>query len=358
MPWAVLGATNADVIASSRPMLVRVIIERLCLLAYFELRSESPLELVQQGLTDPVKLFTKGEPHSETKLAEGRLRQISSVSIVGNTLSRLLFGRQNRKEKSEWQNGTIPSMCGMGSSDDDLKYLHSVWRQQGLPNLAEADVSGWDWSVQAWELSADVDRRVQLMGAGSNMARLMHNLVYTMANKVFQLSDGSLISQVLPGVLPSGWYCTTTTNSYIRALNADLVGAEFYRVLGDDSVESYVEGAKEKYLALGKRVKFYNRCDTSVEFCSRKWTTDEWQAQLTSWPRTLYRLLSQSAPSPELERQFSYELRHNEGLPYLKEVLLSVGWHGQNHQASHASEEDYETDDGTAKSPVPTGQGC
>lgn len=356
-PWSKLGSDNRTVIALHRPLLVRVVVERICLLSSGDFTSLSALEMVQQGLTDPVKLFTKGEPHSASKLAEGRLRQISSVSLAANIISRRLYGIQNRVEKAKWRSPEMPSCCGMGSSDDDLQTLHSLWNAQPLGSLAEADISGWDWTIQSWELMSDCERRIDLCGAGPRLAQLMRNVHWTMALKVFQLSNGSLFEQIKPGVLPSGWYCTTTTNSYMRAQTCQLVGAQFYKVLGDDSVESYVDDAVARYAALGKKVKMYNRCTTTVEFCSRKWVLgSEWRAPLTSWPRTFYRLLSQTAgDKPEFVKQFCHELRHNSELAKLLEVLASVGWHGQNTLVRNGKEQH---DQQTAQGSVPTGPGA
>lgn len=356
-PWTKLGSTNGFIIDNHRALLKRVIVERFYAMLNTDYRGMSALDMVELGLADTVKLFTKNEPHNARTLAEGRLRQISCVSICWNTISRLLYGRQNREEKHVWDCGSIPSLCGMGSSDDDLKYLSSVWEGQGFHNLAEADVSGWDWSVQAWELAADAERRILLCGAGPRLQRLMRNTHYVMSMKVFQLSSGKCISQARPGVLPSGWYCTTTTNSFVRSLAAHLVGARFYRVLGDDSVESFVDGAKLRYEELGHDVKFYNRCDTTLEFCSRAWRVGDWRAKLTSWPRTFYRILCQ-LPSCDFRRQFEFELRHNDELSRCLEVLKLVGWDQQIAQDRDASKEEDnqpEADDGSAESAEPAG---
>lgn len=342
-PWIKLGASNEDIIDNYKPLLKRVIVERLVFMLYNDLEEESALDLLHLGLADPVKLFVKNEPHAQRKLVEGRLRLISSVSICWNTISRLLYGRQNRLEKHNWSKGVIPSMCGMGSSDEDLRTLKGYWDSQGFDNLAEADVSGWDWSIQAWELEADVERRIEASGRGPLLARLMRNTHYVMARKVFMLSNGTLLAQESTGVLPSGWYCTTTTNSYIRALAAHLVGARFYKVLGDDSVESFVEGAVERYEDLGHDVKFYRRCTEAVEFCSRRWSRESWTAPLVTWPRTFYRLLCQQ-PSLDFVRQFKLEMRYNPETSLCMEVLQSVGWSRQICQDSFQDDPKQEED--------------
>lgn len=327
-PWTKLGSSNQDVIENYGPLLKRVIVERFVALLSNDYRALDAETLFRYGLADPVKLFVKNEPHSQRKLAEGRLRLISSVSICWNTISRVLYGRQNRNEKHHWKDGVLPAMCGMGSSDDDLKTLSEMWESQGFDRLAEADVSGWDWSVQPWQMESDAERRIQLCNAGPLLSMAMRNTHHLMSNKVFMLSDGRMFSQIRPGVLPSGWYCTTTTNSYIRALAAHLVGARFYRVLGDDSVETFVDGAVEKYQQLGHDVKFYRRCENVVEFCSRRWSIGEWQAPLVTWPRTFYRLLCQK-PSLDFRQQFMFEMRHNQETRMCVEVLMSVGWDRQ-----------------------------
>jgi hypothetical protein len=81
-----------------------------------------------------------------------------------------------------------------------------------------------------------------------------------MARKVFLFSDGTMVEQTIPGVLPSGMYCTASTNSNIRA-------TEHYHIaikqglqpacatMGDDCFERELDNITEEYALLGRIVK-------------------------------------------------------------------------------------------------------
>jgi len=250
------------------------------------------------GLCDPVRLFVKQEPHTSRKVKEGRFRLISSVSLVDQLVERMLFGAQNQLEIAEWEQ--IPSKPGMGLSlmsqarslFDDLRVKHSR-----CP-AAEADISGFDWSVQDWELWADVEMRIVLGGFGAKLAQAARNRFSCFMNSVFQLSDGTLIEQMQPGIMKSGSYCTSSTNSRIRCLMAELIGSPWCIAMGDDSVEGWVDGAKDKYMSLGHVCKDYKPCATTisgrlyeVEFCSHVIRED--RCWLGSWPKTLFKYLSE-----------------------------------------------------------------
>lgn len=325
-PLFSLAAQNSILIKENRALLCRMIIERIALLLRCDNAEEmSPLDLIKHGLMDPVKVFVKNEPHLKTKVSEQRFRLICSVSIVSNTIARMMYSVQNNMEIAQWDNGKIPSMSGFGASKDShVAYLGALWSIQG--KLAQTDMSGWDWSVQEWQLQADAYRRIALCNASPWFAKLIWVEHAVMARKVFLLSDGRLFAQKHPGLMASGWYLTTSTNSFIRAMMCRRVGAGFYRVMGDDSVEEFVEGAPQKYLEYGHRVKQYVECVNSVEFCSREWV--EHNSRLVTWERALYRLLS-DGPSEERLMQFVMDLRDNEELPSILESLRSEGWGGQ-----------------------------
>nr|APA23084.1 RNA-dependant RNA polymerase [Southern cowpea mosaic virus] len=312
VPLSRLATTNKDLMAQHLQFVAACVTERLLLLASFEdIHALSPTEMVEMGLCDPVRLFVKQEPHPSRKLKEGRYRLISSVSIVDQLVERMLFGAQNELEIAEWQ--SIPSKPGMGLSVThqadaifrDLRVKHTV-----CP-AAEADISGFDWSVQDWELWADVEMRIVLGSFPPMMARAARNRFSCFMNSVLQLSNGQLLQQELPGIMKSGSYCTSSTNSRIRCLMAELIGSPWCIAMGDDSVEGFVEGAREKYAELGHLCKDYKPCAITptgqlyaVEFCSHVIKCNK--AHLTSWPKTLYRFLSTPRETLEdLERELA-----------------------------------------------------
>lgn len=306
VPLSIFGQTNGAVLGTHQEFVVWAVVERIEALSKVDLSSSSytPKELVELGYCDPVRLFVKQEPHAMRKIKEGRFRLISSVSLVDQLVERLIFGPQNQLEIQRWRN--IPSKPGMGLSL--YEQAISIWRELQTYHdrhpAAEADISGFDWSVQSWELWADLAIRMELGDFGSKLRRAAMSRFYCFMNSVFQLSDGTLVEQGLPGLMKSGSYCTSSTNSRVRCLMAELIGAPWCIAMGDDSVEGYVRGAKERYLELGHRCKDYIPCETDsegalrrVNFCSHELSEEGFW--LTSWPKTLFRFLC--SPKPEVE---------------------------------------------------------
>lgn len=283
---------------------MEAVYERLELLAKIELDSYNAVDLVEWGCCDPVRLFVKQEPHPQRKISSRRFRLISSVSVVDQIVERILFGYQNRLEIATWE--TCPSKPGMGLAVasqaeaiwKDLYYKHTI------RPAAEADISGFDWSVQEWELMADVEMRIRLGGFEAKAARAARNRFKCLALSVFQLSDGRLISQSEPGLMKSGSYCTSSSNSRIRCLMAKLIDAPWCIAMGDDSVEGFVPDAREKYKLLGHDCKDYVLCAAKttkvgselvgVNFCSH--FIGHKSFYLTSWCKTLFKYLASDSP--------------------------------------------------------------
>lgn len=299
VPLSKLANSNGDLMNRHGDFVTAAVVERLFLLSQMDedsVSNFSPEKLVEMGLCDPVRLFVKQEPHPISKITEGRFRLISSVSIIDQIVERMLFGPQNSLEISEWTR--VPSKPGMG--------LTLRWQQQALFDdlrfkhlkcpAAEADISGFDWTVQNWELWADVEMRIALGGFPKVLARTARNRFRCFMASVFQLSDGRLLAQNYPGIMKSGSYCTSSTNSRIRCLMAELIGSPWCIAMGDDSIEGFVEHAQEKYARLGHKCKMYVVCKTDLDgsllesnFCSHVIRRDK--CFLDSWAKTLFRHL-------------------------------------------------------------------
>jgi hypothetical protein len=282
---------------------------------------------VKEGYCDPVKIFVKNEPHSSLKIKGKRYRPISSVSLVDQLVERLLYSKQNKLEIANWTE--IPSKPGIGFDDNAQTKLWSTMSSQ-IGEAAETDISAWDWSVQEWELKWEADARYVLSGQGcSGFWRLLRNRAWCEANCVFALSDGRLYTQLIPGKRCSGSYNTSCGNSRMRWAIATLIGCAWAITMGDDCVEQFVPGAREKYEELGHTVKLYKKCDgKSFEFCSSLFI--EGVAVPLGWSKTMYRLLSQKMPSRELLMQFRNELRHSPQLPFCIKLLGLLRWGGDN----------------------------
>jgi len=312
------------------------VIERLKLLASIDpedLRELSSTELVQRGYCDPVRLFVKNEPHSSEKARAKRWRIISSVSIIDQLVERVLFRSQNQLEISLWD--AIPSKPGLGL--DTPEQIAQTWdyvRDRSYLGVIESDVSGWDWSVQGWELEAEAEMRVRLTQfsdgrSGDVFSRLVRNRFRCIAFKVLYLSDGRMIAQKVAGVMPSGSYITGSSNSRIRVLAANLVGAPWAMAMGDDCVEGSSVDTKLRYSMLGHPLKDVKTRSQGFEFCSHHFV-DRQTAIPVNWGKTLYRLFSR--PYDELNfGQFEHVLRMApEALARSLEVARRVRWGPEN----------------------------
>lgn len=331
VPFAALAVTNGALFDNATNTVLNCAYERLKLLAgKADITKASAVDLVELGYCDPVRLFVKQEPHSRRKMRQRRYRLISSVSVVDQIIERLLFGPQNRLEIALWS--SIPSKPGMGLSlqyqaqelYSDLRLKHSKQK------AACADISGFDWSVQEWEFEAELYMRLKLMEpsllGNPALERAIRNRFACFSLSVFQLSDGTLIAQTIPGIMKSGSYLTSSMNSRIRCLMAELIGSPWCIAMGDDSVEGYVENAPAKYATLGHSCKEYSLCPVtlegdleSVEFCSHY--IGQKGAHLLTWPKTLFRYLSTKSPHFE---ELRAELGTCPQWPRICKYLLSV----------------------------------
>lgn len=293
----------------------------------------TPSELVEHGLCDPIRLFVKGEPHAEKKFKSGKYRLISGVSLVDQAVRRAVCSLQNNSEINTWE--TCASKPGISLSDTGLKIMASRFEDMlERGPLVATDVSGWDWSVQAWELEFDMECRRQLAGAPANsqMALYLRLFAFIEANKVYILPDGELVGTTFEGIQTSGSYNTSSGNSRMRIgarLVAEEIEAERQGVelpeglgivaMGDDSVEEKtLDGVLDCIREIGHIVKDETTFEKleGVEFCSHQWRADG-LASAVNYTKTLFRFFSHPPNSPDYPiwyAQLEHELRHVKGL--------------------------------------------
>jgi hypothetical protein len=334
-PLNTLGKTNQTLLSHYTELVITCVEERLNLLLNHEINSnDTAWDLVRKGLVDVVKVFVKNEPHKKVKLEEGRVRLIFSVSLIDNVIARLLFESQNHAEKSVWD--AIPCKGGLGLDDDGLIAINrSVLRGAVEAEIAEADVKGWDFSFQEDDFDQDLERRKYLnKSQGTCWAKIAEVHFYCMSLKVFTLSDGTLIMQLQRGIMPSGWYNTTSSNSSARAMNAFTValrgGAKPWGIfMGDDGVERYVDDAVELYWQLGKTVNMYSKVShTSFEFCSTQFNGKlGYPLNVDKQLNNMFRNLPQTyADAVSRYSQFEYEFRNHPQRQYLISLVNRCGW--------------------------------
>lgn len=241
-------------------------IERILTTSLGKLKAMSRKERLDSNLVDPVRVFVKNEPHTVQKLEEGRVRLIMSVSLTDKIIEMLISKHLTKLEILNWK--SIPSKPGIGFTSEDSACVYDDIMNSGLP-MAAADVRGWDWGVKQWQI---VDAATATLLLANETSRVYEHLMlakaYLESESVYQFSDGTLVQPLFKGIVNSGKYRTSRDNSFMRVRIADLVGSRKTIAAGDDSVESYVEGAIQKYKRYGITLKEYLPVEDNFEFCS------------------------------------------------------------------------------------------
>lgn len=323
IPYKIFGPTNHSVLTQQGAFIAECVRARIALLAdatIGELRGLSAFELAEKGFCDPVRVFVKNEPHSLEKMKQGRYRIISSVSLVDNIVQRCIFDQQDRLEISTWTHH--PSQPGLGFTKDMTRKFLS---QLPLGPVAEADVSGWDWSVQGWELEAEAIMRALLLDNPNEFfVGLLEKAMYVLSMSLFSLSDGSLYSQLEPGIMKSGAKITSSSNSRIRVLAHHILNPtnSWCLAMGDDSLESDFHGAKEAYLSLGHPTKMFSKKEDEFEFCGHIYDRKALTCRPVNVVKMMVRYCALSSPNEDQRSALLFETAN--ALPSEKEWISSV----------------------------------
>ena len=300
---------------------------------------------VKNNLVDPVRFFVKNEPHLKEKLEAKRFRLISSVSLVDQLVERLLHSTMNNLEIEYWQR--IPSKPGIGlTTDSDFARILDAFNQ--LRAATESDMSGYDTSVQYWEIIAEANiRLIMYKNNKNNVPKLFQNAVLARAlltgDSMYVFSDGTLwYNYDRPGMQLSGCYLTSSCNSRMRILAHNIVHRNDTDwptafAMGDDCVESYTDGAIQLYKELGHKVKFYEACPSyemdinKFEFCSNVvvWTNSSY---IKHYPSNVGKQLFHLLHQPKSRRN----------MLILQQFIDTIRYHPDNESIIHYLREDAE----------------
>lgn len=332
-----MGVQNkVDILDSCPHFFCDVVRDRLQRLLTFETLPSEPLQLVVQGFCSPVKIFIKNEPHKREKLDKDRYRLISVVDLADEVIERMLCSLQNMTEIAEWK--ACPSVPGIGFTDEMMQEFYDSLRPW-MDTMASDDAKAWDWRFREWMLEIDYQRRCNCINDLDHTAffkwkTVLRNRFHCLLRSVFVLSDGSIWQHLVPGIMKSGSFVTSSTNSgarngasYLVQLRLDPFSEPRSRAMGDDCVERYLHGLVEAYSELGIQITDYEKSvGGQFEFCSHLFDS-RGIGSLKTWPKTLYRFLSLN--SDELNdqtrlAQFRYELRH---CPELERCLNAIHQH-------------------------------
>lgn len=329
VPYMLIGNTNKKVMDFLGDELNEIILDRVeaRFKYYDDVRADrfTRIDLIQAGLYDPVRVFVKNEPHKRAKIAAGRNRLIMSVSIVDKMIEMLTSRHLHKLEIANWK--TIPSKPGIGFTREMNDAVYNSVME--CDNMAFADISGWDWSCKPWLIFACCEGKIDLCNDPSDdWIQLVRMEAMLEVQSIYQFSDGTLVRPNFRGVVNSGKFKTSRDNSWMRKYLATLIGAEDAIAAGDDTVESFVENAADKYAEYGWELKDYQKVVDGFEFCSR-WYDDKGSFPLNA--NKMIMNLLHTKPSDWLEYemlmlQFVDQMGDHPEFPEILELIFSVGF--------------------------------
>jgi len=288
-------------------------------------------------MQDPIRLFVKNEGHKLDKRVTGRVRLIHSVSVLDNLLLKLVVKDQQMREISVWEK--IPSSPGIGFTQEQVDLFMSH-----MPSgpFGHSDMSGWDFSVQFWEIMVVFQLNALLEFGGKVVvnpfpAALWLQYQFTSLS-VFLIADGTLVEQIQPGWQKSGADDTSAKNSKTRTLVHRLCGGVWNRAAGDDLVGDPVQDYSTKAAFLGHILRDAKVTQNTFRFCSADWDVSK-RTLVHEIAKPLFNFVTRPRTQCELT-QFLLFLRHH---PLERQIrlLLAEEWLG----LGNASEEEaVETD--------------
>lgn len=208
--------------------------------------------------SDPIRVFIKPEPHKVSKIEEGRLRIISSVSAVDTMIDRMLYTDLSEAivlhhYRTNFMIGWTPIKLGIVTLRTKLalttRYLN-------------VDKSAFDWTVPWW-LIEELRKYVLALAVGNgNEWNQVHNARFhcLFDKPVFEFSDGTVVQQQLPGVMKSGCYLTIILNSIGQVLIHSLIEYALEKefelpiCVGDDTVQAATDD--QRYLIAMEQLGF------------------------------------------------------------------------------------------------------
>lgn len=327
VPFHMRGSTNGKIFDDMQSDFEDAVLDRIEARLYYGLKigEMSRTQMIELNICDPVRVFVKDEPHKVSKLQQGRVRLIMSVSVADKMIEMLLSRHLHKLEIQNWME--IPSKPGIGFTRAANQEVYNDVMAKG--DMAYADISGWDWSCKPWLMQVCAEGKIHLCTNASDVWSLLVRLEPLIESRsIYQFSDGVMVSPNFAGIVNSGKYKTSRDNSWMRVFLATIVGAEHVLAAGDDTVESWVDGAADEYAKYGWALKDYKKVVEGFEFCSR------WYQDNGSYPLNIDKLLMNllhTKPKDWLEYdmyrlQFVDQLEDHPEFPVVMELLDSIGF--------------------------------
>lgn len=157
-----------------------------------------------------LKLMIKMEPHKPEKIAAGRLRLISVLSLVDQVVDRCLFGGMVRAECS----APFDNACKSGWTPlpQGFADIHADFAGEVLAT----DCSAFDWTFPSWLVEPLLQSRLENfreLQPGFETACHRRWQEVLSVDCVIRLPCGQRLRQTVPGIMKSGWLLTISVNS-------------------------------------------------------------------------------------------------------------------------------------------------
>lgn len=207
-------------------------------------------------------VFIKEEPHKMAKVESGRWRLIVGSPLHFQVLCHMLFDDFNDQQVEHCY--FIPSQFGIKLNGGSWRQYRAQWTSKGYNT--GLDKSAWDWTVPGWKIAAALEFRKRMCyGVRYVDWSVLASRVYDRMFKdpILILSDGTLLRQLFPGIMKSGFVNTISDNSAMQVLDHILVCSRLgipYEPLpvavGDDTLQCDWQVADvDAYRQLGAIIK-------------------------------------------------------------------------------------------------------
>lgn len=164
-------------------------------------------------VADDINLFIKDEPHKLSKIAEGRLRLISGVSLIDSIIDKMLFG--DLFMESLKHVGSTPGLVGWQPYFGGSRLLLDKFPH----GTVSVDKSAWDWSVPDWMIDIFLEFILELLGDVPPYVKELVTIRFKLLFEDAVFSDGFLRSrQTGKGIMKSGCYLTLLLNTVGQVL--------------------------------------------------------------------------------------------------------------------------------------------
>lgn len=209
--------------------------------------------------SDPIRVFVKPEPHKRSKLAEGRLRLISAVSLVDAVCDRIMFSWLVKKSLRTI--GFNSCAVGLPPFRGGHRWYWEVFRDKKTRAL---DMTAWDWAVPGWLLKAlrDLVKDFAVCAPAYWSEWVDARWETLFRDAVFGFADGTTVKQPGWGVMKSGCYLTLLLNTlgqiFRHFMVLETIGVDrplSFVCCGDDqTIEDFPEF--HQYEAVTRRLGF------------------------------------------------------------------------------------------------------